>query len=239
MSKNTFFTSSLSALSIALFAWLNLATVATAEPHHGEKKHHHKHKGHHDFKDTDKWIQKFEDPARAKWQKPDTVVKAMQLKPGYNVADIGAASGYFTRRMAKQISPGGIALAVELEPGFFSYILDRARREGQKNLLTVQCTEDDPRLPEATLDVILICDTLHHIEKRPAYYQKLKKSLRPYGRVVIVDFKKYAKIPFGPKPPMRLSSDKVRKEFEAAGFQVGIDIDTLPYQYILTATKSD
>lgn len=236
MSKSILFSSSASFLSIAVFAWLSMTNVTSAEPQHHDSQHH-QHKGHHDFKDTNKWIQKFEEPARAEWQKPDLVVKTMKLKPGNNVADIGAASGYFTRRMAKAVSPGGIALAVELEPGFFSYILDRARKEGQFNLFTVKCSEDDPNLPEKTLDVIFICDTLHHIEKREAYYQKLRKALRADGRVVIVDFKKYADIPVGPKPEMRLSSKKVQAEFEAAGFAVEVDIDTLPYQYILTARK--
>jgi len=201
------------------------------------KPDNHSHHKHHDFSDAEKWIEKFEDPARAQWQKPDLVVEKLALEPGMNVADIGAASGYFTRRMAQQIIPGGFALAVDIEDNFFPYIQKRANEERQFNLLTVKAAPDDPRLPENTMDLILIVDTLHHISDRATYYKKLKNSLRDHGRVVIVDFKKDADIPVGPKKAMRLRDTAVEKEFEEAGFTVTIDRETLPYQYILYATK--
>lgn len=213
---------------------LSLLVCLGAQETH-QKDHGHGHHKHHDFSDADKWIEKFEDPARAEWQKPDLVVEKLDLKPGMNVADIGAASGYFTRRMARQIMPGGYALAVDIESNFFPYVLDRAYKENQYNLFTVECTADDPRLPTESIDLILIVDTLHHIEAREAYYKKLKASLRRDGRVVIVDFKKDADIPVGPGKAMRLSAESVRQEFESAGFQVSVDTQTLPYQYILTA----
>ena len=222
--------------------------VLAQEPHHdhehkpqhhkqdGHKSNHHGKHGHHDFSDAEKWIEKFEDPARDEWQKPDLVVEMLKLTPGMNVADIGAASGYFTRRMAKKVMPGGYALAVDVESNFFDYVTKRAHEEGQYNLFCVECTPEDPRLPAQSMDVILIVDTLHHIEGRPEYYQTLKKALRKGGRVVIVDFKKHADIPVGPKPAMRLKAERVKDEFEAAGFEVQIDSETLDYQYILTAT---
>lgn len=224
-------------LSILLLVLLSLS-MGLAEPKNDPhtKEHHRPHKhGHHDFSDADKWIQKFEDPARDEWQKPDLVVEKLHLKPGMNVADIGAASGYFTRRMAKKIMPGGYALAVDIESNFFDYVTSRAHKEGQYNIFCVECTPDNPRLPGRSMDLILIVDTLHHIENRASYYEELKRALREGGRVVIVDFKKDADIPVGPKPAMRLRAERVKDEFESAGFQVEIDSETLDYQYILTA----
>lgn len=215
-------------LVLLVLLTLSLSGSALSQEH----QHHHKK---HDFSDAQKWIERFEDPTRDVWQKPDLVVEQLGLKPGMNVADIGAASGYFTRRMATKIVPGGFALAVDIEAGFFPYVLERAYQEGLYNLFTVQCTETDPRLPRDTIDLILIVDTLHHIEHRQDYYEKLKESLRERGRIVVVDFKKDAEIPVGPKKEMRLSAESVRKEFETAGFQVTVDASTLPYQYILTA----
>jgi cyclopropane fatty-acyl-phospholipid synthase-like methyltransferase len=206
------------------------------EPETHQHKESHHQGGHHDFSDAEKWIKKFEDPARDEWQKPDLVVKKLGLKPGMNVADIGAASGYFTRRLAKEIEPGGFALAVDIESNFFPYVIHRAHEEGQYNLFCVESTPDDPRLPTDTIDLILIVDTLHHIEQRPAYYERLKKCLRKNGRVVVVDFKKYAKIPVGPKPEMRLKAESVQQEFEDADFEVSVDNETLEFQYIVTAT---
>ena len=224
-------------ISIVMLVTLLFAPLqAEQEKHHDHQGHPQGHKHNHDFSDAEKWIEKFEDPARDEWQKPDLVVEKLGLKPGMNVADIGAASGYFTRRMAQEVMPGGYALAVDIESNFFPYVTKRAYSDQQFNLFTVECTADDPRLPADSLDLILIVDTLHHIENRGAYYEKLKASLRGNGRVVIVDFKKNADIPVGPSPAMRLAADSVQQEFEAAGFTVSIDRETLPYQYILTAT---
>lgn len=217
-------------LIISLF----LVSGLQAEPHH---KKHHGHGKHHDFSDAEKWIEKFEDPARDEWQKPDLVVDMLQLRPGMNVADIGAASGYFTRRMAKKIEPEGFAFAVDIESNFFPYVIERAHREGQYNLFTVECTADDPRLPPLSMDLILIVDTLHHIENRSTYYEKLRDVLRENGRIVVVDFKKDADIPVGPKKAMRLRAEAVKKEFEESGFDVKVDSTTLEFQYIVTATK--
>lgn len=210
---------------------------AGAEPEPAPDSHQHHH-GNHSFSDTEKYIKRFEDPTRDEWQKPDMVVDMLALKAGMNVADIGAATGYFTRRMAKKVMPGGYALGVDIEDGFFSYLVQRGYEDGVFNLFPVKALPDDPRLPDSSLDVVLIVDTLHHIEGRAAYYEKLKKSLRPGGRVVVVDFKKDADIPVGPGPEMRLRATAVKAEFEAAGFQVTIDQDMLPYQYIVVATRS-
>lgn len=191
----------------------------------------------HDFSDISRWIERFEDPAREEWQKPDLVVELLGLKPGQNVADIGAGTGYFTRRMARKIQPGGLAVAVEIEPGFFPYIGRQAMQAGQDNLLTQLALPDNPRLAPATYNMVFLCNTLHHIERRAEYYAWIRRGLRPEGKLVIVDFFKDADIPVGPRPAERIAQGVLRLELEAAGFTVSIDAETLPYQYIVTATR--
>lgn len=209
--------------------WTLLCTIwafpSLAQGHH-----------HHDFSDLNKWIERFEDPARDDWQRPDLVVELLGLSPGDNVADIGAGTGYFTRRMAKKVSPGGLAVAVELEPAFFPYIQKRAREANQANILTQPAEANNPWLATGTFDVVFLCNTLHHIDHRAEYYAWLRRALRPGGRVVVVDFFKEMEIPVGPKPAMRLAPGALRMEMEAAGFTVSIDAESLPYQYILTAS---
>lgn len=231
---------SILATGLAVLLSVGMLAPAVADQGEAERYKGHKHRGeHHGFGDTEKYIKRFEDPVRAEWQKPDLVVDMLELKPGMNVADIGAATGYFTRRMARKIMPGGYAMAVDLEEGFFPYLLTRAHEEDVFNVFPVKGLPDDPLLPDRSLDVILIVDTLHHISERDEYYKKLKASLREGGRVVVVDFKKDEEIPVGPGPEMRLRAVDVQKEFEAAGFSVEIDAETLPYQYILTATTGE
>ena len=81
--------------------------------------------------------------------------------------------------------------------------------------------------------MVFICDTLHHIEKRSAYYEEIKKCLKPGGRPVIVEFFKDRKIPFGPKPAERLDHGALSQELKTAGFQTRLNLDLLPYQYVL------
>jgi ubiquinone/menaquinone biosynthesis C-methylase UbiE len=124
-----------------------------------------------------------EDPSRDKWQKPHEVVMALDLKPTEAIADIGAGAGYFARRFALH---AGKVYAVDIDRA----LLDVARKNAPPNLETVLASPDDPRLPKQSVDTIFFCDVLHHIEKRPAYYAKLARVLKPGGLVVAIDFYK-------------------------------------------------
>jgi ubiquinone/menaquinone biosynthesis C-methylase UbiE len=187
----------------------------------------------HTFEDTGRWVQEFEDPSRDAWQKPDEVVAAMGLEPGDRVADIGAGSGYFTRRFARAVGGTGIAYGVDIEPNMLQYIAQRATEDGQSNIVPVLARPDNPMLAPASVDVIFICDTIHHIENRPSYYEVLKRDLAPGGRLVIVDFLKKEDVPVGPPMEMKIAKQDLIAELVAAGFRLRDERDFLPYQYFL------
>lgn len=213
-----------------LFLALSLSLAAWAQPaHHGGS--------HHDFKDVPRWVEAFEEKSRDAWQKPLEVVEYLGLQPGQVVADIGAASGYFSRPLARALAPNGWVFAVEVEGGFFPPLHQLAAKAGVHNIATVLGSFDDANLPEASTDVVFICDTLHHIEGRPAYYEKLKRALKPNGRIVVVDFFPDRDIPVGPKKSERLSVEQVTRELQAAGMQVSQNLTLLPYQYIIVGER--
>lgn len=197
----------------------------------------HPHSKHHDFHDVPRWVKAFEEPSRDAWQKPAEVVQWLQLHPGDVVADLGAASGYFTRPLARAVGPTGWVFALEVEPGFFEPLHKLAQQEGVTNVATVLCRPDNPDLPESSVDLVFICDTLHHIEQRPAYYEKLKAALKPGGRVAVVDFFSDRDIPVGPKKSERLSVQQVEQELRDAGFDVQHNLELLPYQYVVVGTR--
>jgi ubiquinone/menaquinone biosynthesis C-methylase UbiE len=115
------------------------------------------------------------------------VVQALELKPGMRVADVGSGSGLFTRPIAKAVQPGGLAYAVDIDQALLT-IVERTGREQQiENIRTVLAAADDPKLPEP-VDLIFICDALHHIGGQAAYLKTLRKYLRPSGRVAVIDF---------------------------------------------------
>ena len=115
----------------------------------------------HSFEDIDRWVAEFESPERDRQQKPDEVVAALKLRSSDRIADIGAGTGYFTRRFAKA-SGEGTVFAVDLEPNMLRYIARRARTEGQKNIVPVLALPDNPMLPRASVDVHL----QHHSSHR-------------------------------------------------------------------------
>lgn len=192
----------------------------------------HGHHGPHRFQGAEEWAKAFDDPARDEWQKPDLVVKSLGLAEDAVVADIGAGTGYFAVRLARAL-PRGKVFGVDVEPDMVRYLRERAHKEGLPNLVSLLSPPDDPKLPEA-VDMVLVVDTVHHIEQRVAYFGKVKASLKPGGKVVIVDFK-LGPIPVGPPEPMRLSPSVVTDEMKAAGLAlVALDEGTLPYQYVAT-----
>lgn len=180
---------------------------------------------HHPPASAEEYAQVLEDPSRDAWQKPHDVVIALDLKSTDTVADLGAGSGYFSRRFAHH---AGKVLAVDIDPK----LLEMIRKDAPANLETVLATPDDPRLAPGSVDVVFICDVLHHIENRAPYYAKLAAALKPGGRIVVVDFHK-RELPVGPPPEMKLSEQQVTAELQRAGFRLSRSLDTLPYQYFL------
>ena len=187
---------------------------------------------HHPPESTSAYIQALEDPSRNEWQKPEDVVRHLGLKPGETVADIGAGSGYFTVRLARAVGPGGKVYAVDIDHGMLNYIEQRAREERLANIQTVLADPHDPKLPGSSVDLIFICDTLHHISGREKYYPLLARGLKPGGRFVDVDFQKRP-LPIGPPLEMKIAKSAVVDEAKAAGFHLEKEFDFLPYQYFL------
>jgi len=180
---------------------------------------------HHPPRSAEEYVHILEAPSRDEWQKPKAVIEALKLRPDEVIADIGAGSGYFSRRFALH---AGKVLAVDID----AKLLDITAKGKPANLETVLAAADDPKLPEKGVDTIFFCNVLHHIENRPAYYARLEQALKPGGRIVIVDFYK-KKLPVGPPESMKLAAEEVERELEAAGFRRVASHKFLPYQYFL------
>lgn len=188
----------------------------------------------HRFDDPEGMAKRFDDPARDAWQMPDRVVAALDLKPGQSVADIGAGTGYFSMRLAKSAARPKV-YAVDIEPAMVAYLKQRAAKDGLPNVEAVQGGTESPNLP-APVDVVLIVDTYHHIGDRVAYFRKLRGSLKPGGRVAIVDFKPDS--PEGPPAEFRFSPQKFQTEMAEAGYRMVKQYEFLPRQnFLLFAAK--
>lgn len=187
----------------------------------------------HRFENAEDWAKRFEDPARDEWQKPDEVIKALGLPPAASLADIGSATGYFSVRFARAL-PEGTVYGVDVESSMVDYLKKRAETEKLKNLTTVLAAYDDAKLPTA-VDCIIIVNTYHHIDERPAYFTKLAGSLKPGGRLVIIDFKKGSKR--GPPDAEKLAPEQVTAELSEAGYVSSSTWAFLPDQYFLAFSR--
>jgi cyclopropane fatty-acyl-phospholipid synthase-like methyltransferase len=184
---------------------------------------------HHGFDDADAWAQKFEDPARDEWQKPEGVIATFGLPPDAKVADIGSATGYFPVRFAKVV-PKGHVYGADVESSMVDYLNRRAEREGLSNLTSILAEYADPKIPEP-VDLVIVVNTYHHIEERTAYFGRLKASLRPGARLAIIDYSTRSKM--GPPLEAKVPAEQVQKELEAAGYKLTATHDFLPEQYFL------
>ncbi|MGD1098485.1 MAG: class I SAM-dependent methyltransferase, partial [Bryobacteraceae bacterium] len=171
----------------------------------------------------------FDDPARDAWQMPDRVIAALGLKQGGIVADIGAGTGYFTVRLAKSDAKPKV-YAVDIEPSMVNYLKDRAAKEGLNNVVAVQAAAETPNLPEP-VDVVLLVDTFHHIGGREVYFRNLAKSLKPGGKVAIIDFR--PGVPDGPPKEFHFTPEQVKSEMSKAGYKLTAQPDFLPRQQFL------
>jgi predicted methyltransferase len=197
--------------------------IALAGAHAAEMTHQH------GFHGAEHWAKVFDDPSRDAWQKPHEVIQALQLKPDAVVADIGAGTGYFSMRLAHMV-PQGRVYAVDAEPDMVAHLKRRAEEAKLTNVTAVQATADSPRLPEK-VDVVLFVDVYHHIGDRVRYFSRLRGSLKPGGRLAVVDFRMDS--PMGPEKSGRVAPDAVKRELKEAGYTLAAEHDFLPNQYYL------
>jgi ubiquinone/menaquinone biosynthesis C-methylase UbiE len=193
----------------------------------------HGHAGHR-FEHAEEWAARFEDPSRDAWQKPEEVIAALGLPKNAKLADLGSATGYFSVRFARAL-PEGLVYGVDVESSMVDYLKARAEREEIKNLQVVLGAFDDAKLPEP-VDCILVVNTIHHIQERPAYFTRLVASLKPGGRIAIIDFKKGSKR--GPPDAEKLTVEQVTAELATAGLSPQSSWAFLPDQYFVTFGKA-
>lgn len=183
----------------------------------------------HRFSGAEKWAHVFDDPERDAWQKPHEVLQALKLAPDASVADIGSGTGYFAVRLAHRV-PNGRVYGVDAEPDMVRYLAERAKREGLANLTAVAAKPNDPGIPSA-VDLVILVDTYHHVPDRERYFRNLQKSLKPGGRLAIIDFTLDS--PMGPPRRARVAADTVKKELARAGYALAEEHGFLPNQYFL------
>jgi SAM-dependent methyltransferase len=190
-----------------------------------------------EFDDFDSMVRKFEDPERKNWQSPELVINKMGNLSGKVVADIGVGTGYFAFRL---IGQGATVIGIDIDDRFLEYINERKSElspEVAGRLITRISDPDNPALNQNEVDWILIVNTYHYLKNRIIYLEKLFKTIKPGGRIMIVDYNR-GNSPVGPAENEKVYSQVTVSELKSAGFRViDVDEESLQYQYIIRATR--
>lgn len=210
--------------------WLGVVLALAGCKHGGGHAHD---TAHHRFDDAEAWAKRFDSPERDAWQRPDAVLSALALPPGAKVADVGSATGYFAVRLARTL-PQGRVYGLDIESSMVDFLNARAEKEELANLSSHLAALDDPKIPEP-VDLVLLVNTYHHVEARLAYFAKLAASVRPGGRLAIIDFTRASKM--GPPAEHKVPPEQVREELAAAGWALAASHDVLPEQFFLVFSR--
>jgi predicted methyltransferase len=180
------------------------------------------------YADKEAALARFDDPARDAWAMPDRVVEALAIdRPDAKIADIGAGSGYFSRRLAKKV-PRGTVYAVDVDTDFKAYI-ERHRAEwGTPNLEPRLALYENPLLPANAVDLVFVSNTYAFIRDRATYFRAVHAALVPGGRLAVIDFRKDAGcegVEGCPAPAQRIDRDTALAELRAVGFTLQAEHD--------------
>jgi len=181
------------------------------------------------------WLER---PSREREEHTGKMVELLELKPGTVVADIGAGSGYFTRRLARKVGAKGRVLAVDIQPEMLTLLTNRLAVEGITNVVAIRGSIQDPRLPEASVDLALMVDVYHEFSFPYEMMQAIVRGLKPGGRVVFVEYR--AEDPEVPiKPLHKMTEAQVRKEMSVHALEFVKNPADLPRQHVLIFRKPE
>jgi ubiquinone/menaquinone biosynthesis C-methylase UbiE len=169
-------------------------------------------------------------------EQPEAMLDALKIPRGATVADVGAGAGYHSIRLARRVGPRGTVLATDVQPEMLRMLRDNARTAGVTNIKPLRATPSDTKLPNETVDLILMVDVYHECTDPEGVLQGLFKALKTAGRLVLVEFRGEDDwVPI--KPEHKMTLDQVRREVEPQGFVFKDSLEFLPWQHVIIFEK--
>ena len=179
------------------------------------------------------WLER---PEREEEEHTDQMVDQLGLKPGEVVADIGAGTGYLTRRLAPKVAPTGKVLAVDIQPEMLELLTNKMAALSISNVVPILGKVSDPGLPTNSVNLVLMVDVYHEFDFPYEMMSDICRALKPGGRVVFVEYR--AEDPQVPiKPLHKMTEAQVRKEMSVQPLRWTKTIEVLPRQHIIIFTK--
>jgi SAM-dependent methyltransferase len=178
------------------------------------------------------WLERAD---RVKEEGADLLVRELRLERGMTVADVGAGTGYYARRIAAAVAPG-LVYAVDIQPELLAMVTDLAKRDGLATIRTVQAREQATGLAASSVDLALLVDVYHELSHPYEVMQDLVRAVRPGGRIVLVEYRaEDAKVPI--KALHKMSQAQVLREMAPHGLRHERTASGLPWQHLIVFRK--
>lgn len=174
---------------------------------------------------------------REQEERTSELLKALDVRPGQVVCDLGCGNGYHALPLAEMVGEKGKVLCVDIQPEMLTLLKKRAKKAGVLDRIEpILATPTDPKLPANSLDLVLMVDVYHEISHPQEVLGHIRRALKPEGRVVFVEFRKEdLSVPI--KHEHKMSKQQVIHEARLNGFDLAHSHDALPWQHVLFFQK--
>jgi len=172
-------------------------------------------------------------------EQPQLILQKMDLRDGQVVADLGSGTGFFSRKMAREVAPSGKVYAVDIQPQMLKLLTKYARDDKLDNIVTVLGTERNPRLPAGQIDWILLVDAYHEFQYPVVMLEHMRDALGPDGRVALAEYRLEGNSARHIRLEHRMSVEQVLEEWQSAGFELVELYEGLPTQHLFVFTVSE
>jgi len=170
--------------------------------------------------------------SREREERCSLLLANLGLKPGMTVCDMGCGNGFYSLPIARLVGTAGRVLAVDIQPEMLKMLEEREAAGKLTNIDTILGLLHDPKLPEGTVDLILLVDVYHEFSHPEQMLTAMRRALKPDGRIALVEYR--AEDPNVPiKPLHKMSKQQILKEFPANGFKLVKEFDRLPWQHLM------
>jgi len=175
-------------------------------------------------------LKMFNQKAGSEESRPDEILGHLHIRLGESIADVGSGGGYFAYRFAEEVGAGGHVYAVDVNAKNLGFIREEAKKRGVNGQLTLVLAEEGcTNLLDESVDLVFSRNAFHHIENPVEYFRKLKKALRPEGKVVIIDNKKEKG--FMSRLGHSSTEEEIVRNLEKAGYRLESSFDFLDRQW--------
>jgi len=175
---------------------------------------------------------------REREERTDLLLDALALQPGMVVADVGAGTGYLSRRMAPLVTPGGKIIALDLQPEMVNLLQTGVKRLGLSQIDVKLSAVDDIKLPKNSIDMAIMVDVYHELAFPYEVMSSIMQALKPRGRIVFVEYKaEDARVPI--KTLHKMSEAQIKREAGVFALEWERTVSTLPWQHVVVFRKRE